>query len=181
MNKETLFELLDIESGDDFEYFENFADLVESSEDIDSEIIYELLEEIDLNNFGDLCENYFDEVLENTPDDQTEVFLLLTNIKNAIMGMASAAIDADEENVLVKLADEVANFKVWYCEESRVECKNESTGEITYMPVRDALVLNKLEKLGEQSYLYDFSESLDYSLDEYVMTFADIQAEEAEE
>lgn len=178
MNKEELYEILDIESGEDFQYFENFADLVESSLDFGSEVIFQLLEDIDMPVFSELCENYFDEMLNNLPDDQTEIYLLITNIKNVLMGLAGAIAESEErDNLITKLADEIADFKSWYCEESRVECKNEDTGEITIVPVRDALTLYKLEKLGESSYAYDFAEALDYELDEYVMSFADMNVE----
>lgn len=178
MNKEQLFELLDIESGEDFEYFENFADLVENSQDIDGNLMLQLLEEIDLTVLSELCENYFDEILDNVPDDQTEVYILLTNIKNALMGMAGAIPEnEDDDNLMARLADELSNFKLWYCEESKVQCKHEKTSDITTIPVRDALVLYKLEKLGGETYFYDFSEALDYELDEYVMSYADMNIE----
>ena len=49
------------------------------------------------------------------------------------------------------------------------------------LPLRDALTLLRLEKLGEEEYSYDFSECLDYELEDYIMSFADLARAEAEE
>ena len=65
MDRDELFELLDIESGADFQYFENFADLVECEEDIESDIIYDMLEDVDMKTFNEICESFFYDTLEN--------------------------------------------------------------------------------------------------------------------
>ena len=72
MDKEALYDLLDMESGEDFQYFENMAELLESDEDIDEDVLYELLEDIDLEAFAELAENYFDQLEEAVPDEETE-------------------------------------------------------------------------------------------------------------
>ena len=52
MNLEELFEQLDITSGSEFEYFENFADFVEHDGAVDSDTVYELLTEVDMKTFA---------------------------------------------------------------------------------------------------------------------------------
>ncbi len=49
------------------------------------------------------------------------------------------------------------------------------------LPLRDALTLVRLEKLGEEEYSYDFTESLDYELEDYIMSFADLARVDEEE
>ena len=47
MNFETLLEFLELESADEFEYFENLADLVEADAEILPEAVYQLFEGIE--------------------------------------------------------------------------------------------------------------------------------------
>lgn len=178
MDKDKLFEMLDIESGKDFQYFENIADLFESSEDIGCDVIYELLQDIDMDVFAELCESYFDQIEDSIPDGETDFFTLITNIKRVLIGMASSvsAEDDDDEidDEMLQLADEIGKFRAWYSDSDNVECVNDNSGEKQVLPVRDALALSKEEKLGGDCYRFDFSEALDYELSDFVMTFADL-------
>ena len=51
MTKEEIFELMDIETGEDFTYFENFANLMEADEYITEEDIGMLIKELDCVTF----------------------------------------------------------------------------------------------------------------------------------
>jgi hypothetical protein len=180
MNKDELYEILDIENGKEFQYFENIADLFESSEDIGGDIIFELLKEIDLDVFAELCENYFDQLEDWIPDGETDFFMLITNIKRVMIGMAQSISSDDSEesddseDTLLQLSDEIGKFRVWYSDSDNVECVNDETEEVTELPVRDALALCREEKLGGATYRFDFSDALDYELSDFIMTFADL-------
>ena len=106
MDRDELFELLDIDSGADFQYFGNFADLVECEEDIESDVVYDMLEDVDLKTFAEICESFFYETLESVPGDQIDLYNLIENIKRALIGLAEAA-RGEEDNVLLQLADEL--------------------------------------------------------------------------
>ena len=77
MDREELFAFLDIETGADFQYFENFADLVECEALIESDIIYEIMEVVELNTFAEICESFFYDTLESVPGDQIDLYNLL--------------------------------------------------------------------------------------------------------
>jgi len=175
MDREQLFALLDIDSGADFQYFENFADLAECGEDIESDIIYEMLEDVDLRTFAELCESFFYETLESVPGDQIDLYNLIENIKRALIGLTEAA-RRDEENALLQLADELNRFRIWYSVETFAQCKDLSNDKSVFLSIRDALVNARLEKLGTDEYAYDFSEGLEYELEEYIMMYADLAA-----
>ncbi|SCJ82831.1 Uncharacterised protein [uncultured Eubacterium sp.] len=173
MDREELFALLDIETGEDFQYFENFADFVENEGAIDSDAIYDLITEIDMKTFAELCESYFYETLENVPGDQIDIYSLLENIKRVLVGL-SEAVRKGEENADLKLTDEWNKFRIWYSADSEVECKNTASDEVHYVPVRDALVISRMEKLDGDEYRYDFAGALDYELEEFIMNYADM-------
>lgn len=176
MDRDELFEMLDIESGADFQYFENFADLAECDEDIESDVLYDMLEDVDLKTFAEICESFFYETLESVPGDQIDLYNLLENIKRALIGLSEAA-RKDEDNALLQLADELNKFRIWYSADLHAECKNVLTEKVTYVPVRDALANARLEKLNGDEYAYDFTAALEYELEEFIMTYADLAAE----
>lgn len=177
MDREELFALLDIENGAEFEYFENFADFVESDAGIDSDAVYELITDVDMKTVAELCESYFYETLENVPGDQIDLYNLLENIKRVLVGL-SEAVRKGEEHAELKLADEFNRFRLWYSVDSEVECTNTLSHETEFMPVRDAITSARLEKIDGTELAYDFTDALHYELEEYIMTYADLAAEE---
>ena len=176
MDRNELLEYLDIESGSDFQYFEDFANLVESEAEIDSDVIFELLEEVEMDVFRELCHNYFEDIMNTIPDSQIDVYNLLENIRRVLEGL-SEAVKNEEENALLKLADELNRFRNWYSSEYTVDCTDLDTNEETEETVRDALVNSRMEKITGDSFTYDFERALDYELEEFIMTYADLAAE----
>lgn len=176
MDREELFAFLDIGDGSDFQYFENFADLVETDGLISTEAVYELVQELDLKVFAELCESYFYDLLENVPGEEIDLYNLLETIKRVLVGIAEEA-RRGEESAGRRLAEELERFRLWYCAESSSRCRDLSTGETSVLPVRDALANARLERFSGEEFAYDFSEALNYELDEYAMTYGDLQEE----
>lgn len=178
MDKTELYNLLEIEDGSEFEYFEDFAALIECEASIESDVIYSLLKEVSLETFSELCASYFEEILEAVPNDSIEVYTLLENVQRSIRGLA---LHGDGESSLLQLADEVNRFRIWYCIESKVICRNFASDLEEEMPVSEALVTSRLEKISGDKYSFDFTNSLDYPMEEYIMSFADIMKAEDDE
>ena len=63
-----LFEILDIESADDFKYFDNRAALLESEENISYEAIHELLSAVEPDTTAELITDYFTDIMEGVPE-----------------------------------------------------------------------------------------------------------------
>ena len=168
MDLNELFEIADIESAEDFRYFDNFAALIESDEYIPNEVLYELFSEVDNSVLSELADNYFEDIMEGVPEEEAELFTLLDNIRRAMRGYAE---NTDDERSLVLFTDEVAKFRNWYNFDTDVSCRNKKDGSIRTVPVKEALVLYRIEKLKSDEYLYDFEQCLDYPLDEYVVSF----------
>ncbi len=74
MDRDELFALLDIETGEDFQYFENFADFVENEGAIDEDAIYELVREIDMKTLRNSVKATLRNPLENMPGDQIDAY-----------------------------------------------------------------------------------------------------------
>lgn len=168
MDLNELFEIVDIESAEDFKYFDNFAALMESDDYIPAEVMYELFVEVDTDVLSELTDNYFEDIMEGVPEEEAELFTLLDNIKRVLKGYAE---NTDDERSIVLFTDEVSRFRNWYNFDTDVECQSRKDGSTRTVPVREALVLYRIEKLRADEYMYDFSECLDYPLDEYVVSF----------
>lgn len=179
MNLNELLEMLDLDEASQFEYFENLADLVESDEDIELEAICQLFKDVDMNTVSNLLETYFDELLESIPEDSTEVYTLMDSIRMALIGMSKNAV---EESDIVHFSDEFHRFRTWYSLESEVWIR--PIGSIDgdrCITLRDALTLTRVEKLGGESYEYTFDEALNFEMDQYTMSFADLLHDEMEQ
>jgi len=178
MDLNELMEMLEIDEPSEFEYFENLADLIESDETIPEETLFQLFSQTDPKVVADLIHNYFEDMLEAMPESSTEMFTLLENIKRSLIGLLQTS---DDESLMLHFVEELFRFKTWFCYESEVTCKSLSDGEEKVLPLRDALVLSRLEKMEEDEYQYDFEECLKYEIDEYIMSFADLAVEEDDE
>lgn len=178
MNFNELLEYLDIEEAVQFEYFEAMADLIELEEYIEYEALYSLFEGADNTMVEELLNDYFEDVLEGLPENSGEIYSLLHQIKMSLIGMAS---NMEDENDLRRFTDEFFKFRNWYSQESEVRLISEDTGDEFYYNVRDAITASRLEKLGGEKYSYDFEEALDYPLDSYTISFADLAASESVE
>lgn len=179
MNFEELLSYLELESPEEFEYFESLADLIETEEEIMPEAIYKLFEGIDMEIFGELVSDYFEEMLKAVPEDAVELYTLLDSVKMALMGMSK---HLEEENEMVLMADEFFRFRNWYSLDSVVwvQALSNLQEPEKSMPLRDALTLSRIEKLGGETYEYSFEDVLDFEMDQYTMTFADLMQDQAE-
>lgn len=171
MNYEELIKMLGIDDSSEFEYFENFADLVECSAEVEEEALYKLFGEADRSAVVEITENYFEEIMDAVPDDSTDIYTLLETIKMSLIGLCEAA---EDEKALVHFCEELNNFRQWYCNDSEVECKNSEDGNIELIPLRDAIALSRIERLEGDKYRYDFSNCMDYEIEEYIMSYADM-------
>lgn len=178
MDLQKLLELLELDEPQEFEYFENFADLVENDDEVPADVLCELFSQVEPEAVSEIIGNYFDDALEALPDSATDVYVLMDSIKKALMGLIRAA---DDDDSVQYFCDELHKFKQWFSFESEVTCTDRESGKEKTLPVRDALTLSRLEKLGHESYDYDFSECLDYELDEYAVDFSDLAEEDVPE
>ena len=162
MDYEELLEYLDIEHASQFEYFEAMADLIESEEYIENEAVYKLFDGADKTMIAELLNDYFEDIMEGLPENPGAVLSLLEQIKMSLR----------------KFTDEFCRFMNWYSHESETELLPESGGAPEYHCLRDAITASRMEKLGGEQYRYDFEPALDYQLDSYVMSFADLMSAE---
>lgn len=169
MDYQELLDFLGLEEAAEFEFFENFADLIEGPNSISLEAVFKLLKEIPEGVITQLIEAYFNEALEACPDTEADIYTLLETIKRVLMGLS---LNADDDKQLAFFADELLRFKEWYINDSLVLVRNRETDEEEELTVMEALAVSRLDRLERESRSYDFTGSLGYSLDDNVISYS---------
>ncbi|MBQ6401689.1 MAG: hypothetical protein IJI20_05315 [Firmicutes bacterium] len=173
-----LLKHLDLEEPADFIYFEAMADLVECDEHIEQEAVGALFAGADMPTVADLFGDYFDDIMDGLPEDSGEIYSLLNQIRLCLVGLAR---NAEDESDIRRLTDEFCRFRQWYVEDSDAELSPMDGGLPLHQCLRDAITTARMEKLGGEKYRYDFDYALDYQLDGYTMSFAELAAAEIED
>lgn len=169
MNLNELLEMLELGEPAEFEYFENFADIVESDEDIEEDALVELFSETDRDAVADIIGNYFDELLTILDGQYADIGNLLTVIRDVLTALIC---DESDEGSIMRFAEELEKFRVWYCFDSSVNLYDIAREKESNLPVRDALTQLRLEKLDDVEHNFDFSEAIEYEIDEYLLDLA---------
>ena len=97
MTKEELMDLIDIEDGEGFTFFENLAAIIEADEMIPASAIFQVLSDVDMNTFAELVESYFYDMMENMPED-VDVYNMMEAEKRNLISLAESAGREDSES-----------------------------------------------------------------------------------
>jgi hypothetical protein len=104
------------------------------------------------------------------PDGETETYELLSNVLRSLTGLMKSGYT---EGIGPEAVNEMERFRRWYSMDSHVYLTDEYGAEHD-VPLRDALFSKRMERLGEGSYRYDFTDAYDYPLDDYVVNLRDL-------
>lgn len=166
MDFDELLALLDIESPSDLIYFEQFADLMETQQEIPFETLSALVEDMEPETLSELVEGYFEDILKFVPDGEDELYTLLSNICTTMRTLAAMG----EEDSPHAFSEELYKFRSWYLFESRVLCTDHAEGTERELPLMEALANHRAQNFTDDDSVFDFSETLDYPLEEYIVS-----------
>lgn len=166
MDRERLFEKLDIDEPEGFKFYENFEALMEEEEHIEEEYIREILSAADPELVSDHIESFFESFSSNIPEDETELAIILETFKNNI---SSAASDRNDDS-LSGLTSEIYRFRRWYAIEHNA--LNEDDGR--ELSVRDARYDILAAKLLDEDISIDFGRAITSGPDAYEVRIKDI-------
>ena len=167
MDRERLFEKLDIESPEDFKFYENLEDLMEEEEHIEEDLIKEILKAADSEILLEHISHFFEGFASSIPDEEVELSIILETFRNNLSGAAS--YDSDDESAS-NLASEIYRFRKWYSIDHNAV--NENSGE--EISVRDARYELLCAKLLGDDISIDFGRALINGPDTYEVKIRDI-------
>ena len=171
MNRQELMSILDIDSPEEFEYFENIEALMEYENHIDEEVLGAFIEETDTETFSELTGFYFNELLDRIPDDQTDLYITADNISRIMKDISDNDSGGDRA---YDFAAEIIRFRKWYILDRSV--KDKKTDED--VSICDALYGIAAAKLLGETCEYDFSNACDYERDGYDINIHDLVMKE---
>ena len=167
MDKIRLYRILDIDSADEFQYFENLSALLEEDEFIEENLIRDLIRNVDREKLAEHMNSYFDGFLEHLPDNETDLYVMVESMGRVFDGLIMEDMsDADVD----RLASEIAKFRKWYVHD--LNAFNRLSGVET--SVRDARFDLAAAKLLGEDADYDFRLALDYDIDGFDVRVADM-------
>lgn len=167
MDKVRFYRVLDIDSADEFRYFENVSALLEEDEYIEENLIKDLLRSIDMEKFAENIGSYFDGFLDHLPDNETDLYVMVESMGRVFGGLI---MDDMSDSDIDALASEISKFRKWYVHD--LNAFNKLNGEEA--SVRDARYdLAAARLLGEDAD-YDFRLALDYDIDGFDVRIADM-------
>lgn len=157
MKLNELMDILNMDELYDFEYFEQFADLVECETEIPFDVFFEVLSQTEGDIMREIIGNYMEELSENLPDFNAELFTIIENIKQRLLLLTETLA---EEETRRTFAEELYRFKQWYTNPEGATANEKSCS------VLEAITLHRAENLGGEKMKYLFENSLDYEMDE---------------
>ena len=173
MDKVRLYNILDIESPDEFKFYENLSALLEEDEFIEEDLIKDLLKDVDKEKLAEHLDSYFEGFLDHLPETETEMYITVDSIRRAFDGMIYEDMtDGD----ISALASEIAKFRKWYVHDLNVFDRINGNE----MSVRDARYDIAAAKLLGDEADHDFRLALDYDLDGYDVRLMDMLGTEEE-
>ena len=167
MNKDELYQILDIVAPEEFEYYENLAALLEADEIIDAKLILELIKKLDIESLVDMFDSYFEEWNKSIPDDLAELYVTVDTAKRSIMGHFNEDMTDEDYS---SLANAIYDFRRWYVTTPHV-VDNDTGEEIN---VRDARYNLSASRYTGEICNYNFNEAYKYEGDSYSMRLSDI-------
>lgn len=168
MEFEKLLEYLGLEDPLEFQYFENFSELVELKDPVLQDALYSLVKGVPKETMAELIDSYFSDMEEACPDTEADMYTMLELLKKVLTSLIQ---NAETDTDIAYFADELLRFKEWYVTDGLVTIIDKKTGVPKEVTVLEALTASRLEKLGEDKYDYDFSLASDYAFDDNMLTY----------
>ena len=156
MNRAELFDLLEMDSLEDFGYFEQFAELVESEEEISFDDFHAIIAAAESDILAEINLNYFTEIEKSFPDDCDDFYEIIESIINNLKLLAR---DFEDEGSRREYADQLFKFHEMYTKKDGAKVDGKPCS------VMEALAEYRASMIEHTSHCYDFEGSLDYQPD----------------
>ena len=176
MISEELLRELDIEEGEPFAYFEQFASIMETPLEIDDTTFTELLMMADREALTDMVSSFFEDIIKGVPDDNMELYRSLES-RRTVLEALSRRLDGRDARFF---ADELYSFREWFLAPETVLCTpEEAGGQLRSLSPCEAMILYREEPFSGIKYDYDFSGAELQDIDEHALSLIEEWSGEA--
>lgn len=167
MDKTEFYNKLDIETIEEFKFYENLSALLEEEDFIEENLIKDLLREVDKSVLAEHMDSFYEGFLKNIPDSESDLYILVESIQRMMSGLISDKMTLEDINAL---AEEIMRFRKWYVLDRNVFDKK-TGNEVSVKEARYEILI--ADFLGN-TVDYDFRTALDYDVDGYDVRITDI-------
>ena len=160
MNLQELYDRLEMSSPEDFQYFEQLAELIEMPEHIEFDDFYTVLSEVPSEIMGEIIEYYMKEMTEALPRNGENLLTTFESVKQRLLLLCENLEDMRTRRTFV---EELFRFKEWFTQSDTVSVNNEPCS------LFEALMSSREEALTGAKVKYDLSGALGYEIEELEM------------
>ena len=156
MDRENLMQMLEMDEPSDFEYFEQYADLVETKEAIEYDDFYYVISGAEKDTIAEITVNFFEELEKFIPNGSDDIFEIVDNVANNLKLLSN---DFDSQEFKKDYIQKLFTFHEWYTKPGGAKVDGKECAIV------DAIFEYRAQKLDNTEHSYDFSDSLDYDFD----------------
>ncbi len=161
MDYKELLEQLDASSDYMLDDFEQYAFLMESDEEIETDALVQVLKQFNRDILLELNNNYFSEILRILPEEEVSLYAHMEAIKRHFAGM----IEEEDLNEAYRLSESIYAFREWYSSDEN--CYLMENDNWTGYSLRDGVTQRLLDEIEGFDREYKFDEYEDFPMDEY--------------
>lgn len=176
MNQKELMKILEIDHWEEIQYFEQFLLLMEYYNEIDEDIFFDIFSSLSADNRIFFTESFFEDMMTGIPQDDFSIYKIFSSVKAILTYMAKAS--GQNPKFLERYVYELLRFQRWITEGILIKCTNLTNQSVQEVNIYDALVLLRIELLNEGKYKIEFPEDLDYSIEEYLYDYEDMNRDD---
>ncbi len=164
MKRNELLDILEIKDWKEFQYYEQFLLLMEHYELINEEVLFKAFAKISPEDLSLFLEMYFDDIMTGIPEDNIDLYKIFSTVKSVLTEMAYAK---DAMRIMGQLVFELYRFLGWMMEDKRVHCRDLIENTVKEISIYESLILFRIERLNEGKYELNFSEEINFHIDEF--------------
>ena len=169
MTREELFELLEIDTSEDFQYFEQFAELVECEDEIEYDDFYEVIFGADADTLAEINENYFTEIEKSFPEDCDDFYEVMQSIWSNLIDLLK---NASDETCRREYVNQLYKFHEMYTAPDGASVDGRPCS------VMEAIAENRMSAIDHEKHKFDFENCLDYVPDYISMRLGGFEEDE---
>lgn len=155
MTLDELLELIELDSPEELEYFEQFAELMENEENIPFDLFYAVLSKASQETMTELTGNYMEDLGNGLPDNLEDLFTLIDSVQQRLLLLCETLDEGDSRRDFVQ---ELYRFRQWFHKENGAAIDGKPC------TVMDAIASARSCQFSGEEHDYDFSPSMNYEL-----------------
>lgn len=157
MTLSELYDIIELDSPEELEYFEQFAELIECEKDIPFDLFYTVLSQAPAEKMTELTGNYMEDLSNGLPDNLEDLYTLLDSIQQRLLLLCETLDEGDTRRDYVQ---ELYRFRQWFHKENGAAIDGHSC------TVMDAIGDARSCQFSGEEHDYDFGPSMNYELGE---------------